>query len=312
VRACPPGGVQAGAWDATGLTCPMPRFEGDAVRTLVGGTFPGIEIGGNSSTASNVTMRGVKLQGPSATTFGLFMRGPARNIVFEDGEITGFDFGVHIPVEASSGFVLRNTRIHRNAKMGFLGASPGMLLTGNAFEANNTSGSNYNHAIYIGSMGMNATDMRVVGNTFIDNSVVNGVCTGGNLTAHGQITGLVIEGNTIRVPAATGACYGISLVPGYATAEWFRRTVVRGNTIERVGIPIAAAAAPGILVENNVTSGGAFDMAILIPEREGGPGDDADGGAIVRNNRACGVQRVVRPAAAIATDVGNILTATCP
>jgi hypothetical protein len=256
-----------------------------------------VDFGGyrNTSNDGGYVFRHIKLDGAGTGQWGFWMHDNLRNVTLEKVEITGFEIAIHAqpsPPHGITGFVLRDSNVSRNREMGMLGQYEGAVIEGNTFEANNFSGSAFHHAIYLsgGAAGGNNGVMR--NNRFINNSTVNGVCKGGNVTAHGQMSGWLFEGNLIQQDAAAGGCYGFSITPGYNTAEWFRNFVVRGNTVVNAGnCAICAGAAPGIVVENNtiVQSQPAFHRGIEIPAnvKPGSPvsaGDDVDNGAVVRNN----------------------------
>jgi len=242
------------------------------------------------------TIRNLKLDGrgtPSA--WGLFLHNETRNVVVENMEITGFYIGIHsqgMGATGNTGLVVRNSNIHHNSEHGMLGDANDMVIEGNTFAYNNMDGGSFEHGIYLGGHGRNGI---VRNNTFLNNSAPNGVCNGGNFTVHGQWDGLLIEGNRVQQDAATGGCYGMSITPGYNSAEYFRNVVIRGNTVDNVGgCGICVGAAPGVLVENNtvIHRQSTSLTAILIPTNVaiGDPtniGDDLDAGAIVRNNQAC-------------------------
>jgi len=232
-------------------------------------------------------VRNLKLDGQGVSDWGLWLRDNLRHVTVENVEITGFEIGVHTQSGAPHGvtsFTLRASFIHHNSSMGMLGSATDMVVENNTFADNNFSGSAFNHAIYLGGHGRNGV---VRGNSFTNNSVNAGECTGGNLTVHGQWDGLVIEGNTITQAASAGGCYGISINSAYASAEWFRNLVVRGNTIVNLGnCSICITSAPGVVIENNVVvnTQARYHAGILLPDREPGAGDDVDGGAVIRNN----------------------------
>jgi len=237
------------------------------------------------------TIRGLKLDGlrnagGTTSSAGIFVGNNVHHVLLEDLDISGF----HIAVQAQENgahpttYTLRNSYIHHNAGMGLLGDGTDVVIENNLFEANNYSGSAFNHAIYLGGHGRNGI---VRNNRFVRNSVVNGRCTGGNVTVHGQWDGLLIENNSIEQDASDMGCYGFSINGGYDTAEWFRRVVVRGNRVINLGgCAVCLTSAPGVVVENNliVNDHATYNLGIVIPDRTPGPGDDADGGAIIRNN----------------------------
>jgi hypothetical protein len=87
--------------------------------------------------------------------------------------------------------------------------------------------------------------------------------------------------------AAEGSCYGISINAAGYKPEWFRNLVIRGNTISNLGgCSICLSAVPGVVVENNVivNTQSIFHTAISVAGSVPIPGDDADTGAIIRNN----------------------------
>ncbi len=257
-----------------------------------------IEFGNwqNTTNDGGYTIRNLKLDGLCTGEWGLWLRDNVRNVMIENVEITGFAIAVHSQSSAPhgvTGTVMRNSTIHRNRSMGLLGQFEGALIEGNVFEANNFSGSTFNHAIYLSGNQHGGSNGVMRNNRFINNSTVNGVCQGGNVTAHGQMSNRLIEGNLIQQDSSAGGCYGFSITPGYFTPEWFRNFVVRGNTVVNLGnCAICAGAAPGILVQGNtiVQLNATLHRGIVIPtsvDPGGSPtsaGDNVDGGAIVRDN----------------------------
>ena len=196
--------------------------------------------------------------------------------------------------------------LHRNHEHGMLGNANDLLLEGNSVANNNMDGGGREHGVYL-SGGRNIT---VRNNTFANNSAPGGVCDGGNFTVHGQVDGMLIEGNTVTQAAATAGCYGLSITAGYASAEFFRNVVVRNNTIVNVGIcAVCVSSAPGILIEGNRifdSQPGTSQRAVLIPAINPGAGDDQDGGAIIRNNVVCFNSPVTGATVAQALSAGSI------
>lgn len=289
----------------TGLTLENPSARVDAPLTLGAwgtGARPTLRqasgnafnIGGgwnNTSNDGGYVIRGLKLDGLGTATWGVWFVNNVRDVVIEDSEITGFAIGINSNDGAPygvRGITLRNNSITRNRSMGMLGHYSDMLVEGNLFEANNFGGSTFDHGIYLGG----GHNIRILNNRFIRNSVLNGVCTGGNVTFHGVHDGLLIEGNRVEQDAAASQCWLMSVTQGYSTAESFRNTVIRGNKLIGGGNTVMAVqSAPGVVVENNVvlqinaTAQTAFNIG-------SGPGPYADGdagdaNAIVRGNRVC-------------------------
>lgn len=274
------------AW-ATSSTA-RPELQSSTIAFYMGGTY------GNTIADGGYTVRGFKLNGMGAGDTGVFAASTTRGILVEGNEITGFNLGFNIQnmgPEGNQGFVVRNNSIHHNAGMGFLGDAYGLVIEGNTFANNNFSGSGFNHAIYVGGHG---THGIIRNNTLTNNSVVNGVCTGGNMTIHGQWDGFLIEGNTITQAASTGGCYGISVTPGYNSTEFFRNFVARGNTVVNVGgCALCFGAAVGPIAENNllINLNNSWMSGVVLAANVGSipgvGGDDIDNGAIIRNNTMC-------------------------
>lgn len=234
------------------------------------------------------TVRNLKLDGLGvAGAWGVHLKNDARNVTLESLEITGFEIGVYSQNSGPAGntfLTVRDSTFHHNSDSGIRCDAFGVVIEGNTFTSNNSTGSASSHAIFLGGKG---ADGVIRNNTLTDNSTVGGVCSGGNLTVHGQWDGLLIEGNSITQVASESGCYGISIIPTFDSPEWFRDVVVRGNTIVNLGFTaIAVASAPGIVIENNniINTQATYQSAISIPAKAPGPGDDADTGAIVRNN----------------------------
>jgi len=255
-----------------------------------------IEFGKYNDTNADggYTVRNLRLDGQGTAEWALWLRENLRDVTIENVEITGFAIAVHsqaLPPHGVTRVTIRNSTISRNRTMGILATFSDALIEGNTFEANNFSGSVLHHAIYLAGTPHGGRNNVIRNNRFVNNSTVNGTCTGGNVTLHGQMDGVLIEGNLMTQESSAGSCYGFSITPGYNTPEWFRNVVVRGNTIVNLGgCAICAGAAPGIVVEDNVIvhTNPSSHRAILIPANvKPGPmsqGDAEDTGAIVRNN----------------------------
>ena len=246
----------------------------------------GVSFGNYGDTVQDggYTFRNLKFDGQGTATWGFFLMGATRNVLIENNEITGFEIGTHFQNMASGNeaLVIRGNHIHHNREMGMLGDANNMTIEGNTIEANNYSGSGFNHGLYLGG---HATNGIVRNNHFINNSAVNGVCTGGNLTVHGQWTGLLIEGNVITQDASTTGCWGISLTDGYPSTEFFRNVTIRSNEIVNVELGIAARAAPDVLIEANVIRSNQprLPSGIVIAPPNGIEDDDSTGARLVDN-----------------------------
>lgn len=233
----------------------------------------------------HLTIRNLKFDGLNTAEWVFWFRGAVENVLLENNTFTGFRIALNSqsshPVR---NITIRNNLIERNRAMGILGHYNDTVIEGNTFRANNFGGSNFDHASYIGG----GRNIAVRNNVYDRNSTVNNTCTGGNMTFHGQIDGLLVEGNEIIQDASTSSCYGVSITRGYTTAEWFRNTVVRNNKVMNLGTGIVAQSAPGIVVDGNI----AINTNINIgsgpnPGTGGDAGDVGDENARVTNNVIC-------------------------
>lgn len=274
--------------DAYGPGDELPLIRSQAhVALQIGGRW------GNVTDDGGYVIRNVVLQGAAieSDTRGVWLVQNVRDVTLDNVTVTGFRTGLQVQPGAPhgiNGFTLRNSRVSGNRSFGMLFSGNGSVIENNVFEGNNFSGSAMNHAIYI-----NGGGSRIVlrGNRFLGNSLVDGVCRGGNVTAHGRIDGLLIEGNTIAVPAAVNSCYGFSITAAYDGRDEFTGVVVRGNTIVDVGFTaIAANAAPGIVIEGNrvIYRQAGQQYSIWVPANRGAAANDArDQDAVVRDNIVC-------------------------
>lgn len=220
------------------------------------------------------TIQDLEFRGDGANGSAVLMLSQVKDVIIQRNDIREFSVGINSSAFApSSGTALTNIRlrvlnnnIQDNNDMGFLGGSADSLIQGNTFRGNNRIGDGLNHAIYFSSSPANqAPAPRTVirNNTFIDNSVnttgpddgTRGFCKSGNLTARGGVDGLLVEGNVIILTQSTLNCYGISMTSGSNNVEYFRNTVVRGNTIVNTGlVGIIVQNGDGVLVEDNVVA----------------------------------------------------------
>ena len=255
------------------------------------------ELGGRYNNTSNdggYVFRNLRLNGSGNSAWGFWLNGNVRDVVIDNVEITGFEIAIHSQARAPHGVrnvQIRNSAIVRNGSMGILGSFSDTLIENNRIEANNFSGSGFNHGTYLsGSDGLSGTNITLRNNRYIRNSVVNGVCQGGNMTFHGQMDGVLIEGNRIEQDAAAEGCWQMSITQGYTSAEWFRNFVVRNNKLINAGnTGMAVQSAPGIVIEGNVVINqhATFQTGINVGHNEYQGGDVPDGNAVVRNNTAC-------------------------
>jgi hypothetical protein len=259
------------------------------LRTASGTAFSVGGLWGNTTNDGGYTFRNLTLDGLGSAQWGLWFVQNVRSVLVENVTITGFEIAVHSAAGAPYGvnsITIRNSNISRNSSMGLLGTMNDAVIENSLFEGNNFRGTVLEHAIYY-SGGRNTV---IRNNRFLRNSVVNGVCTGGNVTVHGMVDSLTIENNLIEQTAGTSSCLGFSIIPGYTIAEWFRNVVVRGNTIVNVGTcAVCAGSAPGIVIEDNrafkTNSEGL--SSVTMPIGAGDALDAVDSNPVVRNNLLC-------------------------
>jgi Right handed beta helix region len=248
------------------------------------------QLGGlynNQTNDGGYVIRDMHLDGLGAGQWGFWFVQNVTGAHLFHVEIEGFELGLHASGGEPYGvnhLTLESSYIHHNSGMGFLGSPDDSIIENNVFEANNFSGSGLNHAIYFS----NFQNTTIRGNRFLRNSVVNGRCTGGNVTIHGVVDGLLIEDNVITQDAGDGGCYGFSITAGYTSAEIFENVIVRNNIVKDTGnCAVCIDSAPGALVEGNVSikSDTAWHAAVLNPPH--GEEDAVTSGATVRNNTRC-------------------------
>ncbi len=255
------------------------------------------ELGGRYANTTNdggYVFRNLRLNGSNNSAWGFWLSGNVRDVVIENVEITAFQIAIHSQARTPHGVNnvrIRNNNIVRNGSMGILGQFSDSVIEGNLFEGNNFSGSGFDHGTYLsGHAPESGINVTLRNNRYIRNSVVNGVCQGGNMTFHGQMSNVLIEGNRIEQDVAAPGCWLMSITQGYGTAEWFREFVVRNNKLINGGNnAMNAQSAPGIMVEGNViiNTNPTNQVAISVGHTDYPDGDLPDGNATVRNNTVC-------------------------
>jgi hypothetical protein len=201
---------------------------------------------------------------------GVFLYIGVHHMLLENLHIQGFSLGMQIAGSTTNFIKLKDSVIINSKQQGVLGGCTNCLYENNHFE-NNGSGM-LDHNIYLSSTDGIVSNMTVRGNTLYKSSMVDGKCGGVSLVVHGKFEGITIENNLIKedVGAAKGACYGISVDPGYAYEEYFKDVVIRGNTLLNVGgNAIGCASCDGALIENNtiIDEGSVLVNGIAVPVR---------------------------------------------
>ena len=174
----------------------------------------------------------------------------------------------------SDRLTIKNATIINNSSQGFLGSSEDLIIESTDFIANGSE-SSFDHNIYIS----NSSGARISGNTLYQSTLdVNGACSGVSLVVHGETDGMIIENNTIYedLGKANPNCWGISVDPGYNSAEGFTNIIIRNNTITNVGnVSIGIASCENCSIEDNIiTQNQAIGVTgINAPVRQRGSND---------------------------------------
>ena len=243
---------------------------------------------GNTDNDGGYVVRNVKIDGQGVGQTGIWLLHNVHDVTIENVEITGFWIGIYgtpgVPYGVNN-VTFRNSTVRRNGSMGWLGGADNLTIDNVLFEANNFNGDPRNHALYLS----HSDNVRITNNRFLRNSVVQGRgCTGGNVTVHGIVNGMTIENNLIEQDASAETCYGFAITSGYDTAEAFRDTVLRGNTVVNLGLcSYCINSAPGIVVERNRAINTRPTYHIAINEPANGEQDIASSNAVVRDNVFC-------------------------
>lgn len=269
---------------------PILRNTGSGQGLTIGGTFP-------SNLHGSYIIRNIRLEGATDGQWGVLINAGAIGVTLDNVESESWDIGVHTAHSfvATYGMqrnlTIRNSSLSFNRSMGMLGGSTNTLVENNIFEGNNVGNigdSPFSHGIYLGCNNVDCSNSIIRYNTFLGNSIPAGetYCAGGNLTAHGHLDGLLIEGNDILNASAIGTCAGVSLTAGYDSPdESFQRVVIRGNRIVNTGVcALCTNSAPGLVIENNliVHTHSGFQAAIQLGSFT--PDEDPQINNIVRNN----------------------------
>jgi hypothetical protein len=237
----------------------------------------------------NLKMTGTFTAGNNSKAF--FFNNGAHDVKMWNLDLDHFDMPIYNTIggaSPTSNIILTGSNITDAQYQGYFGAGNGMQITYNYFT--NDGGQNVlYHAIYLGG-GKPATNMLVQGNYITGQQ--GSTCTGSPITAHLEVDGFTISGNTIIVDpaAATGGCWGMDLSNGgYGTPIYFRHTVISGNTFVNGGnLALSVVSCPGCVIENNLIinewNGAGMGIAAPASAARTSPADDVNTNNIIRNN----------------------------
>jgi hypothetical protein len=257
---------------------------------------------GSTTYDGGYVIRGLKMDGGGLDNNCIALSTATHHGLVEDNEMTLCRIAVQINQDATLKhryWTFRNNIISRNHSQGILGAADHSVFEGNEFRNNATAETaGFGHNFYIGASN-GVVNMTVRYNYFFGSAGgADGTCGNGHLTGHGQIDGLVIEGNVIESTSVGAGCGGIGINPAYNSTqpgEYCRNCIVRGNwLINAAGVAVSLSGAPGVVVENNFvvqTIASTVQSGFVHPGRTSSPGgiydnayDDPDSAAIFRNN----------------------------
>lgn len=247
----------------------------------------GFYLGG---AASNTVMRGLYVTTTAGSTqAGIQVSGNIVRLTLDDMRIEWWNLGLYLEANSLNQFVtVKNSILSFNEGDAILGSGTDLLIEYSTFEGNNyTTCGSFCHAMYLGSTTPRER-ITVRFNYLLNNSVSGGgTCTGGNITMHGLMDQVLLEGNVIVELLGTGTgCAGISVRAGYDAAEYIRRLIVRGNTVVNTGFGmIYIDYATGAIVENNKIIGTLAQLQAGIQiAQSAGVGDDLTTGSVVQHN----------------------------
>lgn len=253
----------------------------------------GIEFDPGSSTVQwegvNINNIHLKKSTPTNQGSGIFIFRDVSHINTQCLNIEGFGIGVYINKADTntSDITLKNSYIHDNTVMGWLGGTDNAIIEGNHFHNNGYLNANmFNHNIYVSDT---SDGMIVKGNKLTQSAVdSNGQCLGVSLNVHNAITNnILIENNLIEETNASAGCWGLMVDAVGSTEERHTNAVIRGNIVKNVGNQaIGVSSCIDCTIENNiiVQTNTPGSIGIASPNRPTSAPDADVTGTIVRNN----------------------------
>jgi hypothetical protein len=271
----------------------------DLPRPVLDGSGQGISFanGGNAEHQEGYIVTELDLRGDGTATGFVFFN-DIDDVVLCGVEISGFGSAINLqranPTNPGSDgendrVSLLNSRVFDNTTQGWLGACNDCRIEGNYFENNGGASdpANRDHAIYLDSH-RPIQNMVIRNNEIYRTTASIGRCEGAPITAHGNFTDLLIEGNYVHEDpgSAGGGCWGIVPDTGYGgEAESFTRVIIRDNVVENVGnVSIGVNACDDCLIEGNTVLQSNAGTGISSPHRMRSTNDAPDGVVTFRDN----------------------------
>lgn len=247
--------------------------------------------------------RGLELSSDACATLNCYTReyafrlfGRLSYVTLDDLYIHNFRYALQsypndtISTPTIDHLTIKNSTINSNYSMGLLAIANDFLVEHNTFVGNNFNGSGFNHAFYIAGTGWSASRVTVRRNTLTNNSrdLIGAPgstdCTGGNLTGHGIIDGLVVEDNIITQVTSQGGCYGISLTNAGVT-DIFTNSITRRNVVVNMGeCGICFNILQNAVIENNVVVNDEVYPSQHVPIFSTPSAPFNQTGVVIRNN----------------------------
>jgi hypothetical protein len=241
--------------------------------------WKGININNLHLKKTNITNQGA----------GIFIFRDISNVHVQCTEIDGFGLGMYINNTDinNTDITLKNSYIHNNTVIGWLGGANNAIVEGNHFDNNGyLNASMFQHNMYVSGL----TENMVVRNNKLTKSAVddNGQCIGVSLNVHSGITNnLLIENNIIEETNASAGCWGLMVDAAGSDEEKHTNAIIRGNIVKNVGNQaIGIASCIDCKIENNVIiqENMPGSIGIASPNRTTLAPDADVTGTIVRNN----------------------------
>ncbi|MDO8990714.1 MAG: hypothetical protein Q7U91_13905 [Sideroxyarcus sp.] len=179
-----------------------------------------------------------------------------HDITIWNVDMDGFDLAIHDANNEHRNITVTGNHISNSTVMAFLGGNNNLNLNYNYFH-NNGSTNMFDHTVYIASH-LPITGVNAIGNYMDGFATSTGAtsCEGGPFVIHGEITDLVVSGNTIiEHPDTSGpGCWGLSANHGgYPVGTYIHNGLFSNNIIVNGGNQaIGVDNCPDCVIENNL------------------------------------------------------------
>jgi len=207
----------------------------------------------NDPAVSYITFDGLHLVGDSSLSKGFRIMG-ASNIIINDCEIEGFDYGIQITEDSFNCQVLNNN-IHDNPTQGMIGGGINALIAGNTFSTNGhtcsqnpTFPAKYCHGLYF-----TGRDMIIEDNFFYESASFA-------IDSHDAVN-IVIRNNIFYENGITngtvgvyknGGGIGIGSNQGKYPSQYLENVTIENNLFVNNTLSIVLAEAINFTIKNNI------------------------------------------------------------